>query len=51
MLSFKRKVLYNRGSLWINIPKEVAEALEISKGDIVEIIYANGSFTVKKKDE
>jgi len=37
-----RKVVQIRGSQYINIPKEVCEALDIEKGERVNISYAPG---------
>ena len=50
-IKFNRKVFENHGSLFINIPKPVAEALDIKKGDSVIITYGNGSFSVIKSEK
>jgi len=49
-IKFKRKVLANHGSLLVNIPKEIAEELDIKKGDILELTLDNRSYTTKKTD-
>ncbi|MHA1840625.1 MAG: hypothetical protein ACTSYW_01485 [Candidatus Heimdallarchaeota archaeon] len=49
-ITFRRKVLSNHGSLLVNIPKEIVEALELRKGDTLAIVWNNGSFTCKKED-
>jgi len=48
-ISFKRKILENNRSLWVNIPKPIADELNLKKGDIVQIFYDNGSFSIKKQ--
>lgn len=47
-IKFKRKVINNSGSLMVNIPLEIAEELEIEKGDTV-IIYLEGKRFVGEK--
>jgi len=49
-IKFKRKILENNRSLWMNIPKPIADELNLEKGDVVTIIYDNGSFSVKKAE-
>lgn len=48
-LKFRRKVIMSNRSLMVNIPQEIAEAMEIEKGDEIEITYQEKSFTCKKK--
>lgn len=45
---FKIKVVRVGNSLRITIPKEVAEALDLKKGDTVSITLTNSEFVVKK---
>ena len=47
---FRRKLLSNHGSLLVNIPKEIVEALKLEKGDTLAIVWNNGSFTCTKDD-
>jgi len=48
-LIFRRKVIMSGGSLMINVPVEIAEAMGIEKGDTIEITYKDGVFTCRKK--
>ena len=50
-IRFKRKVLENNRSLWMNIPKPIVEELDLKKGDIISIAYDNGSFSVTKSEK
>jgi len=50
-LKFRRKVIMSNRSLMVNIPIEIAEAMEIEKGDELEIIYEEETFTCKKTDK
>jgi AbrB family looped-hinge helix DNA binding protein len=45
---FKIKVVRVGNSLRITIPKEIAEALKLSEGDMVGISLTNNEFIVKK---
>ena len=47
-IKFRRKVIMSNRSLMVNIPIEIVEAMEIEKGDELEITYENKSFTCKK---
>lgn len=49
-IKFRRKVINNSGSLMVNIPFEIAEELEIKKGDTV-IIYLENEKFVGQKDK
>lgn len=44
-IRFTRKVVKNAGSLRLTIPKEIADALKIEEGQIMEI-YAENSDTI-----
>ena len=48
---FERKLTYNKGSLQMNIPKEIVSALKLERGEILEITFENGSFLCRKKQE
>jgi len=47
--SFKVKVGKMKYSLWMTIPKEVAEFLEIHEGDTVLVSTTDHTMEVKKK--
>ncbi len=47
-IKFKRKVQDNNNSLMINIPLEIAEELNIEKGDTLIITLENGSMVIRK---
>ncbi len=47
-IKFKRSITKNHGSLQVTIPKPICEELDLEKGDQIEFIYNNGSFTCKK---
>jgi bifunctional DNA-binding transcriptional regulator/antitoxin component of YhaV-PrlF toxin-antitoxin module len=47
-IKFRRKVIMSNRSLMVNIPIEIAEAMEIEKGDELEITYENKTFTCQK---
>ena len=46
---FKRKVVLSNRSLIVNIPTEIVEAMELKKGDVLEITYQEGAFTCRKR--
>jgi len=50
-IKFKRSILESAGSLRVNIPKEVADYLNIEKGDTVFVYVDNGRMIVEKKKE
>ena len=50
-LKFRRKVIMSNRSLMVNIPIEIAEAMEIGKGDELEITYEEKTFTCKKAEK
>jgi len=45
---FKRKLIYNNGSLQVTVPKEIVDALDLQKGDIIGITLNNDSFSCTK---
>jgi len=47
-IEFKRKVIDNHGSLQVNIPIEIAEALGIKKGDVIAIVLDENKFSCRK---
>jgi AbrB family looped-hinge helix DNA binding protein len=47
-IPFKVKIAKIGNSLRITIPKPVADYLELSKGDILEIVVTDHNMTVKK---
>jgi len=48
---FKRQVIYNKGSLQMNIPKEIVDALDLKKGDTLAVtIQEDGFFCQKVED-
>lgn len=47
-LEFRRKVIDNNKSLMVNIPYEIAQQLEINKGDTIIITYEDGFFKCRK---
>ncbi|NHJ40778.1 MAG: AbrB/MazE/SpoVT family DNA-binding domain-containing protein [Asgard group archaeon] len=47
----KRQVIYNKGSLQMNIPKEIVEALDLKKGDTIGITLEEEGFLCKKMFE
>jgi len=49
-IKFKRKVIENNRSLMVNIPFEIAEELQIKKGDVILITLDNHSFRCKKQE-
>ena len=50
-LVFERKLAYNAGAYKLTIPVEIIKAMELEKGDIIGIVYKNGSFICKKLEE
>ncbi len=46
-IKFKRKVQDNNNSLMINIPLEIAEELNIEKGDTLIITLENNSIIIR----
>lgn len=50
-LKFRRKVADLNRTLMINIPKEIAEELNIKKGDVVIITFENSHFCCRKEEE
>ncbi|RLI68473.1 hypothetical protein DRO91_09020, partial [Candidatus Heimdallarchaeota archaeon] len=45
---FKRQVIFNKGSLQMNIPKEIVEALGLEKGDTIGITLEDEGFYCRK---
>ncbi|MCF2142616.1 MAG: AbrB/MazE/SpoVT family DNA-binding domain-containing protein [Candidatus Heimdallarchaeota archaeon] len=45
---FKRQVIFNKGSLQMNIPKEIVEALGLEKGDTIGITLEDDGFYCRK---
>ena len=50
-LIFERKLSYNAGAFKVTIPIEIVKAMDLQKGDIIGIVYKNGSFICKKMKE
>jgi len=48
---FKRQVIYNKGSLQMNIPKEIVDALALQKGDTLGITLEEEGFLCIKINE
>ena len=48
-IKFKRKVIENNRSLMVNIPFEIAEELQIKKGNVIIITLENDSFKCRKE--
>ena len=49
-LKFRRKVIMSNRSLMVNIPIEIAEAMDFRKGDEIVITYQDRSFICKKNE-
>lgn len=47
-IEFRRKVIDNNKSLMVNIPFEIAQQLDIKKGDTIVITFENGHFMCRK---
>lgn len=50
-IKFKRTITQIARSLQVNIPKEIAEYLNIEKGDTVFVYVDNGRMIVEKKNK
>ena len=48
-IEFEISVVEARGSLRMTIPKEIAEAVKIKKGDVVLVSMTDGCMLVRKK--
>ena len=48
-IMFEISVVKVGGSLRMTIPKEIADAMKIDKGDKLEVTMNNGQMVVKKK--
>lgn len=48
---FKRQVIFNKGSLQMNIPKEIVDALDLQKGDTIGITLEDDGFLCQKIEE
>jgi len=48
---FKRQVIFNKGSLQMNIPKEIVDALDLKKGDSIGITLEENGFLCRKLEE
>ena len=48
---FKRKLIYNNGSLQVTVPKEIVDVLDLKKGDTIGISLNDESFTCKKVEK
>ena len=48
---FKRKLIYNNGSLQVTVPKEIVDVLELQKGNIIGITLNDESFICKKMEK
>ncbi|MFW9921935.1 MAG: AbrB/MazE/SpoVT family DNA-binding domain-containing protein [Candidatus Thorarchaeota archaeon] len=48
---FKRQVIFNKGSLQMNIPKEIVDALDLQKGDTLGITIQEDGFLCQKMEE
>ena len=44
---FRRKLIDNKGSLSVNIPAELVEAFELTKGDEMEVIVVNDGIQLR----
>ncbi len=49
-VKFRRKVANLNRTLMVNIPKEIAQELEIKKGDIILVTLENGHFRCRKEE-
>ena len=49
VLKFKRSIVESAGSLRVNIPKEIAEFLNLNKGDMVYIYLDDKKMVLEKK--
>jgi len=47
-LVLERKVIMSNRSLMVNIPFEIAQAMEIEKGDTIKITYKGGALICRK---
>ncbi|MHA1186745.1 MAG: AbrB/MazE/SpoVT family DNA-binding domain-containing protein [Candidatus Heimdallarchaeota archaeon] len=47
-IEFRRKVIDNNKSLMVNIPYEIAQQLEIKKGDTIVITFEDDHFKCRK---
>jgi len=45
---FKRKLIYNNGSLQVTVPKEIVDVLDLKKGDTIGVTLNDDSFSCKK---
>ena len=48
---FKRQVIFNKGSLQMNIPKEIVDALDLKKGESIGITLEEDGFLCRKLEE
>ena len=48
---FKRKLIYNNGSLQVTVPKDIVDALNLQKGDTIGITLEEEGFLCKKLGE
>jgi len=46
---FKRKLIYNNGSLQLTVPKEIVDALNLEKGDTLGITLEDDESFICKK--
>ncbi|MBD3189809.1 MAG: AbrB/MazE/SpoVT family DNA-binding domain-containing protein [Candidatus Heimdallarchaeota archaeon] len=49
-VEFKRKVISNNRSLMVNIPYEIAQQLDIEKGDTIIITFEDNFFKCRKEE-
>lgn len=50
-VKFRRKVANLNRTLMVNIPKEIAQELEIKKGDIIIVTLENSHFCCRKEEQ
>lgn len=50
-IMFEISVVKVGGSLRMTIPKEIADAMKIDKGDKLEVTMNNGEMVVKKRNQ
>jgi len=47
---FKRKLVYNNGSMQVTVPKEIVDALDLQKGGTIGISLEEDGFHCQKID-